>query len=84
MGNRSRGLSPDELKDVAVGALVREWGVTAQEARAAINRVREQERRLRRNGRVITLDDPVVDLTDPGPGWVLYLDHGSLVYGRVE
>lgn len=55
--NRSAGQSPDELLDRAVAALVREWGVSETEARAALERARYDEARLRRNGRVISLDE---------------------------
>lgn len=78
--NRSSGESPDELLERSVAALVREWGVSEREAREAILRVREQERRRRRNGKVIRLPEA----REPGDGWDLYIDHGELVLGRVE
>ena len=85
MHNRASGQSPDELLERSVAALVREWGVTEAEAREAILRVQETERRRRRNGRVIRLTEvPGPRLPEPDDGWEIYLDHGELVAGRVE
>lgn len=44
--NRSSGQSVEELTDRAVAAIAREWGVSEDEARAALDRVRARERRL--------------------------------------
>ena len=44
--NRPSGRSVEELTEVAVQALVREWGVTEMEARAAIERARSRERQF--------------------------------------
>jgi hypothetical protein len=46
MSNRASGQSLEELTARAVAALVREWGVTDAEARAAIERAQKQEQRL--------------------------------------
>lgn len=80
--NRSEGQSADELRARAVAALVREWGVTAKEAGEAIERVKEDERRRRRNGTVIHLPEPREP--EPVDGWTVYLDHGELTLGQVE
>ena len=84
MHNRASGQSPDELLERSVAALVREWGVTEVEAREAILRVQETERRRRRHGRVIRLTEVVPVLPEPDDGWTLYLDHGDYVLGKVE
>ena len=46
--NTASGQTPEELLERAVGALVREWGITEDEARAALERARTAERRLGR------------------------------------
>lgn len=46
--NASSGQSVEELTDRAVTAIAREWGVSEDEARAALERNMARERRLTR------------------------------------
>lgn len=62
MRNTPRGLSREELIEVSVRRLVREWGVSETEAREAIERCQSRERRL---GREIALGWTVYPIPEP-------------------
>jgi hypothetical protein len=63
---KSSGQSPKELTERAVVAISREWGITEDEARAAIARCRKREDRLTPQvARAQVWRAPLFDLTDP-------------------
>lgn len=98
--HRLDGVPPsEELLARAAARIVREWsgggalgdwtgnGVTIEAARAAVERNFARQQRLGPElaAAQVWIDEPaVVDLTDPGLEWAVYLDHGELVLGRVE